>query len=158
MAPATRSSPDKSKKRRGNASGRAKKGGSEKKKARRTRTTKRDSDLVQMGNKPGRSIVVEKQPKEGSVLDPGSFVQEFSPSKARPSRKPTASSETPESQSSFNRRFLPVKKMGPLLSAMCNNNKSTQKVEQTSRAKINKQSKVPPPESPTLPSCFQQHG
>jgi len=41
-----------------------------------------------MGNKSGRNIVVEKQPKDGSTLNPGSFVKQVSPSKLKASRKP----------------------------------------------------------------------
>jgi len=43
-----------------------------------------------MGNKPGRMIVIEKQPKEGSALDDGSFVKQVSPSKLKSTRKATA--------------------------------------------------------------------
>jgi len=42
-----------------------------------------------MGNEPGRMIVIEKQPKEGSALDPGSFAKQVSPSKMKLTRKPT---------------------------------------------------------------------
>jgi len=42
-----------------------------------------------MGNKPGRIIVIEKQPKDGSALDPGSFVKQVSPSKLKLTRKAT---------------------------------------------------------------------
>jgi len=41
-----------------------------------------------MGNKSGRTIVVEKQPRDGFTLDSGSFVKEVSPSKLKASRKP----------------------------------------------------------------------
>ena len=91
----TRSSPaaKAGKKRRGNASGsgnkRSAKKASKSTKKVRTRNTKRDSDLVQMGNKPGRMIVIEKQPKDGSTLDPGSFVKQVSPSKLKSTRKAT---------------------------------------------------------------------
>jgi len=90
----TRSSPAKAgKKRRANASGSgnkqsAKKASKSTKKV-RTRNTKRDSDLVQMGNKPGRMIVIEKQPKDGSAFDPGSFVKQVSPFKLKLTRKAT---------------------------------------------------------------------
>jgi len=42
-----------------------------------------------MGNKPGRMIVIKKQPKDGSALDPGSFVKQVSPSKLKLTRKAT---------------------------------------------------------------------
>jgi len=91
----TRSSPAKAgKKRRANASGAGNKRSARKAakltKKVRTRNTKRDSDLVQMGNKPGRMIVIEKLPKEGSALDPGSFIKQVSPSKLKLTCKATS--------------------------------------------------------------------
>jgi len=76
----TRSIPAKAsgKKQGGNASGSDKRG-SGKTQTTQTRNTKRHSDLVQIGNKPGRMIVIEKQPKDGAALDPGSFIGEEHP-------------------------------------------------------------------------------
>jgi len=42
-----------------------------------------------MGNKSGRMIAIEKQPKDGSALDPGSFVKQVSPSKLKLTHKAT---------------------------------------------------------------------
>ena len=53
----------------------------------RTRNTKRDSDLVQLGNEPGRNVVIETQPKQGPHFNKGKFLKVASPSKATPTRK-----------------------------------------------------------------------